>query len=94
MNRQYDETRQRARPTRTESESHHKVKIFVLGWTYISDTKFRATMSITETKTEKRCVTKMCDCRRGNSLAGWRSAPALNPKMRSELKRFACLAKQ
>jgi hypothetical protein len=28
--------------------------------------------------------------RRGNSLAGWRSAPALNPKMRRGLKRFAC----
>jgi hypothetical protein len=29
-------------------------------------------------------------CRRGNSPAGWRSAPALNPKMRRGLKRFAC----
>jgi hypothetical protein len=29
-------------------------------------------------------------CRRGNSLAGWQSAPALNPKMRRGLKRFAC----
>jgi hypothetical protein len=32
----------------------------------------------------------MCDmgeatCRRGNSLAGWRNAPALNPKMRRGL---------
>jgi hypothetical protein len=33
-------------------------------------------------------------CRRGNSLAGWRSAPALNPKMRKGLKRFASLAKR
>jgi hypothetical protein len=31
-------------------------------------------------------------CRRGNSPAGWSSAPALNPKMRKGLKRFACLA--
>jgi hypothetical protein len=31
-------------------------------------------------------------CRRGNSPAGWRSAPALNPKMRKGLKRFACLS--
>jgi Leucine-rich repeat (LRR) protein len=29
-------------------------------------------------------------CRRGSSPAGWRSAPALNPKMRKGLKRFAC----
>jgi hypothetical protein len=33
-------------------------------------------------------------CRRGNSPAGWRSAPALNPKMRKGLKRFACLCKR
>jgi hypothetical protein len=33
-------------------------------------------------------------CRRGNSPAGWRSAPALNPKMRKRLKRFACPAKR
>jgi hypothetical protein len=33
-------------------------------------------------------------CRRGNSPAGWRNAPALNPKMRKGLKRFACLAKR
>jgi hypothetical protein len=33
-------------------------------------------------------------CRRGNSPAGWRSAPALNPKMRKGLKHFACLAKR
>ena len=33
-------------------------------------------------------------CRRGNSPAGWRSAPALNPKMRKGLKRFACPAKR
>jgi DNA repair exonuclease SbcCD ATPase subunit len=32
-------------------------------------------------------------CRRGNSLAGWRNAPALNPKMRKGLKHFSCLAK-
>jgi hypothetical protein len=31
---------------------------------------------------------------RGNSPAGWRSAPALNPKMRRGFKRFACLAKR
>jgi hypothetical protein len=29
-------------------------------------------------------------CRRGNSPVGWRSAPALNPKMRRGLKRFGC----
>jgi prefoldin subunit 5 len=29
-------------------------------------------------------------CQRGNSPAGWRSAPALNPKMRRGFKRFAC----
>jgi hypothetical protein len=29
-------------------------------------------------------------CRRGNSPAGWQSAPTLNPKMRRGLKRFAC----
>jgi hypothetical protein len=34
------------------------------------------------------------NCRRGNSPAGWRSALALNPKMRKGLKRFACLAKR
>jgi hypothetical protein len=28
--------------------------------------------------------------RRGNSPAGWRNAPALNPKMRRGAKRFAC----
>jgi hypothetical protein len=33
-------------------------------------------------------------CRRENSLAGWRSAPALNPKMRNGLKRFAYPAKR
>jgi hypothetical protein len=33
-------------------------------------------------------------CWRGNSPAGWRSAPALNPKMRKGLKRFVCLAKR
>jgi hypothetical protein len=33
-------------------------------------------------------------CRRGNSLYGWRNAPALNPKMRKGLKCFACLAKR
>jgi hypothetical protein len=31
---------------------------------------------------------------RENSPAGWRSAPALNPKMRKGLKCFACPAKQ
>jgi hypothetical protein len=30
----------------------------------------------------------------GDSLAGWRNTPALNPKMRKGLKRFACLAKR
>jgi hypothetical protein len=34
------------------------------------------------------------DCRGGNSPAGWRSAPALNPKIRKGLKRFACPAKR
>jgi hypothetical protein len=29
-------------------------------------------------------------CRRGKSPAGWWNAPALNPKMRRGLKRFAC----
>jgi hypothetical protein len=29
-------------------------------------------------------------CRRGNSPAGWRNAPALNPKMRRGPKHFAC----
>jgi hypothetical protein len=29
-------------------------------------------------------------CRRGKSSAGWRNAPALNPKMRRGLKRFSC----
>jgi hypothetical protein len=33
-------------------------------------------------------------CRRGNSPAGWRNAPALNPKMRKGLRHFACLAKR
>jgi hypothetical protein len=33
-------------------------------------------------------------CRRGNSPAGWRNVPALNPKMRKGLKRFACPAKR
>jgi hypothetical protein len=33
-------------------------------------------------------------CRRGNSPAGWRNAPALNPKMRKGLKHFACLDKR
>jgi hypothetical protein len=33
-------------------------------------------------------------CRRGNSPAGWRSAPALNPKMMKGLKHFACPAMQ
>jgi hypothetical protein len=33
-------------------------------------------------------------CRRGNSPAGWRSAPALNPKMRKGIKHFAYLAKR
>jgi hypothetical protein len=33
-------------------------------------------------------------CRRGNSPARWRSAPALNPKMRKGLRRFACLTKR
>jgi hypothetical protein len=33
-------------------------------------------------------------CRRGNSSVRWRNAPALNPKMRKGLKRFACLAKR
>jgi hypothetical protein len=29
-------------------------------------------------------------CRRGNSSAGWRNAPALNPKMRRGPKHLAC----
>jgi hypothetical protein len=33
-------------------------------------------------------------CQRGNSPAGWRSAHALNPKMRKGLKHFACPAKR
>jgi hypothetical protein len=33
-------------------------------------------------------------CRRGNYAPGWRSAPALNPKMRKRLKRFGCPAKR
>jgi hypothetical protein len=33
-------------------------------------------------------------CRRGNSPAGWRSAPTLNPKMRKGLKHFASPAKR
>jgi hypothetical protein len=37
---------------------------------------------------------KDCHCRRGNSPAGWRNAPALNPKMGKGLKRFAYLAKR
>jgi chromosome segregation ATPase len=32
-------------------------------------------------------------CRRGNSPAGWRNAPALDPKMRRGPKRFACCRK-
>jgi hypothetical protein len=32
--------------------------------------------------------------RRGNSPAGWRSALALNPKIRKGLKCFACPAKR
>jgi hypothetical protein len=45
-------------------------------------------------KEDEPSVSDNENCRRGNSPAGWRSAPALNPKMRKGLKRFACLAKR
>jgi transposase InsO family protein len=43
-------------------------------------------------KFEKKCDEGFCP--RGNSPAGWWSAPALNPKMRKGLKRFSCPAKR
>jgi hypothetical protein len=42
-----------------------------------------------DSSTKKKTV-----CWREKSPAGWRSAPALNPKMRKGLKRFSCPAKQ
>jgi hypothetical protein len=36
-------------------------------------------------KPNAKAPTWRTKCRRGNSLAGWRNAPALNPKMRRGL---------
>jgi hypothetical protein len=45
-------------------------------------------------KTSKNLMPKpptwRAKCRRGNSPAGWRNAPTLNPKMRKGSKCFAC----
>jgi hypothetical protein len=52
-------------------------------WTMVSSRK-------TGKNLMPRPPTWRAKCRRGNSPAGWRSAPALNPKMRRGPKRFAC----
>jgi hypothetical protein len=53
-------------------------------WTMVSSRK-------TSKNLMPRPPTWRAKCRRGNSPAGWRNAPALNPKIRRGPKRFACL---
>jgi hypothetical protein len=52
-------------------------------WTMVSSRK-------TSKNLKPKPPTWRAKCRRGNSLAGWRNAPALNPKMRKGPKHFAC----
>jgi hypothetical protein len=52
-------------------------------WTLVSSRKTSKNLML-------RPPTWRAKCRRGKSPAGWRNAPALNPKMRRGPKRFAC----
>jgi hypothetical protein len=52
-------------------------------WTMVSSRKTSKNLMLSP-------PTWRAKCQRGNSPAGWRNAPALNPKMRRGPKRFAC----